>query len=174
VICVTDPAAAADRDASMLAGARGRPPASPEPAKPLAQGLLAREPRSRPGRGEVMPQGRVTRGGRTALFDDAVGTGFVLLSTTDPRHALGPDRRAALARWGCHLVQVLPAAAPADPADLLRVADTEGVYQEFFKAHGVSAVLVRPDYYVFGAVPTAEALPALADELLRRTHYRAA
>lgn len=174
VICVTDPAVAADRDASMLAGARGRPPASPEPAKPLAHGLLAREPRSRPGAGEVIPQGRVTRGGRTALFDDVVGTGFVLLSTTDPRPALGPARRPALARWGCHLVQVLTATAPADPAGLVLVADTEGVYQEFLKAHGASAVLVRPDYHVFGAVSTAAHLPALVDELLRRTHYRAA
>ncbi|MFD7130808.1 bifunctional 3-(3-hydroxy-phenyl)propionate/3-hydroxycinnamic acid hydroxylase [Streptomyces sp. NPDC059894] len=193
VICVTDPAAAADRDASMLTGAENRPAAAPDPAESLPQGLLARDAERRLAVGEVVPQGRVARAGRVALFDEAVGTGLVLVATADPRPALGADRLAALDRWGCRLVHLLPAdgtataeqpappAPPAQPAQVTQptqvtqvteVTDTDGVYHAWLAAAGAAAALVRPDYHVFGAVASTAGLPGLVDEFLHRTHYR--
>lgn len=170
VICVTDPAAAADRDASMLAAARDRPAGSPAPAAVLAQGLLARAPEVRLAVGEVIPQGHVAHAGQVALFDEAVGTGLVLLATADPRPVLGAERLAALERFGAHVVHLRPATAQTTPE---QVVDTDGVYHAWLAAAGAVAALVRPDYHVFGAVADPAALPGLVDEFLQRTHYQA-
>jgi hypothetical protein len=44
-------------------------------------------------------------------------------------------------------------------------ADVEGRYEAFFSEHEVSAILVRPDFVVFGAVQTMAELPAMVAEL---------
>ncbi|WP_206787479.1 bifunctional 3-(3-hydroxy-phenyl)propionate/3-hydroxycinnamic acid hydroxylase [Amycolatopsis sp. MtRt-6] len=67
VICVTDPAAAASRDETVLANRRGKPAGRPEPAAPLTGGLLHESP----GAGVVVPDG------------PGVGPGFVLLTTEE-------------------------------------------------------------------------------------------
>ncbi|HET6704953.1 bifunctional 3-(3-hydroxy-phenyl)propionate/3-hydroxycinnamic acid hydroxylase [Amycolatopsis sp.] len=67
VICVTDPAAAASRDETVLANRRGKPAGRPEPASPLTGGLLHESP----GAGVVVPDG------------PGVGPGFVLLTTEE-------------------------------------------------------------------------------------------
>jgi flavoprotein hydroxylase len=67
VICVTDPAAAAARDETVLANRRGKPAGRPEPASPLTGGLLHESP----GAGVVVPHG------------PGVGPGFVLLTTEE-------------------------------------------------------------------------------------------
>ncbi len=142
VICVTDPAAAAERDATVLANRRGKPPTRPEPAKPLSAGLLQRRygahvagaDVAEPPAGGVVPQGRVSLRGDTGLFDDVVGRGFTLLTTEDPGTAVDEDRlsfphrtwgpRGAAAaarertggrRGGCG--QCLPAVSGAVPGD---------------------------------------------------------
>nr|AXL05368.1 3-(3-hydroxyphenyl)propionate hydroxylase [uncultured bacterium] len=67
VICVTDPAAAASRDETVLANRRGKPAGRPEPASPLTVGLLHESP----GAGVVVPDG------------PGLGPGFVLLTTEE-------------------------------------------------------------------------------------------
>ncbi|MFI9756602.1 bifunctional 3-(3-hydroxy-phenyl)propionate/3-hydroxycinnamic acid hydroxylase [Streptomyces sp. NPDC051963] len=168
VICVTDPAAAAERDATVLASRRGRTgPAEPEPAKPLSEGLL-RRPGADPA-GAVVPQGRVSVQGSTGLFDDVVGRGFVLLTTDDPRPALGADRSSFLRALSCHVVRLLPPGAAEDTGqDLTDVIDVDGLYRAYLAEHDATAVLVRPDYHVFGAAKGAEDLAALIDELRGR------
>ncbi|MEU5365593.1 bifunctional 3-(3-hydroxy-phenyl)propionate/3-hydroxycinnamic acid hydroxylase [Streptomyces sp. NPDC005925] len=123
LICVTDPAAAAERDATVLAGRRGRPSTRPEPAKPLTGGLLQRRrtgaeavasaaaPAVESPVGAVVPQGRVSRQGLSECgwFDDVVGRGFVLLTTDDEPHAaLDADRFAFLTGLDTHVVRLLP------------------------------------------------------------------
>ncbi len=127
VICVTDPAAAAERDATVLANRRGKPAGRPEPAKPLSGGLLHESP----GAGVVVPQGRVRVGEATGLFDDVVGRGFVLLTT----EACGSEFLASL---GAHVVR------------LDATVDVDDVYRPFLARFGAASVLVRPDYHVFG------------------------
>lgn len=148
VICVTDPAAAAERDATVLANRRGKPAGGPEPAKPLTGGLL----HDSPGAGVVVPQGRVRVGAATGLFDDVAGRGFVLLTT----EAGGSD---FLAELGTHVVR------------LDEGVDVDDVYRPFLARFGATSVLVRPDYHVFGTAGPG-GLDALVDAL--RDRLRAA
>nr|AXL06055.1 3-(3-hydroxyphenyl)propionate hydroxylase [uncultured bacterium] len=164
VICVTNPAAAAERDATVLANRRGKPPTRPEPAKPLTGGLLHRRTGSdvaEPPAGAVVPQGRVGLRGRTGLFDDVVGRGFVLLATDDPRTALDEERRSFLADLKTHLVRLLPAGGTPDHD----VVDVDDVYRPYLARFGASFLLVRPDYHVFGAASGRDGLAALVDDL---------
>lgn len=171
VICVTDPAAAAERDATVLANRRGKPPTRPEPAKPLTDGLLRRRPGTdtvEPPAGAVVPQGRVRGHGRVGLFDDVVGRGFVLLATEDPRSMLDEDRLSFLADLQTHLVRLWPAgSAPTDG-----VVDVDDVYRPYLARFEATALLVRPDYHVFGAASDPSGLRALVDDL--RHQLRAA
>ncbi|QKV76525.1 bifunctional 3-(3-hydroxy-phenyl)propionate/3-hydroxycinnamic acid hydroxylase [Amycolatopsis sp. Hca4] len=144
VICVTDPAAAAERDATVLANRRGKPAGRPEPAKPLTGGLLHESP----GAGVVVPQGRVCLGGTTGLFDDVVGRGFVLLTTEDVRSEF-------LSGLGTHVVRL------ADGVDV------DDVYRPFLARFGAASVLVRPDYHVFGTAGPG-GFDALVDALQNR------
>ena len=43
--------------------------------------------------------------------------------------------------------------------------DLDGRLTGWLTAHGVHAVLVRPDFYVFGSVASAQEMPALLDDL---------
>ncbi|MFC7896651.1 bifunctional 3-(3-hydroxy-phenyl)propionate/3-hydroxycinnamic acid hydroxylase [Streptomyces sp. NPDC057381] len=171
MICVTDPAAAAERDATVLAGRRGRTgPGSPDAAKPLTAGLL-RAPGGGGGgaTGAVVPQARVDAKDGTGLFDEVVGRGFVLLTTDDPRPALGEDRCAFLSALDARVVRLSPAGAArtagATEPGLTDVADVDGVYRAWLAGHGATAVLVRPDYHVFGSASGPEDTAALVDDL---------
>ncbi|SCL21847.1 flavoprotein hydroxylase [Micromonospora nigra] len=164
VICVTDPAAAAERDVTVLANRRGRPPAQPDPAKPLSGGLLHRRTATDPARppaGAVVPQGRVMRGSDTGLFDDVVGRGFVLLTTEDPHRILDEDRLSILAEIDAHVVRLLP---PGD-ASKHGVVDVDDVYRPYLAQFGVTCLLIRPDYHVFGAASSPDEARDLVDDL---------
>ncbi|MBH0781002.1 bifunctional 3-(3-hydroxy-phenyl)propionate/3-hydroxycinnamic acid hydroxylase MhpA [Nocardia bovistercoris] len=138
VICVTDPAAAADRDASILANGGGRPTPPPE-ATPLTAGLL------RPGGGDVIPGGR---------HDALIAAGFLLI-TTEPPEALGDIERALLSGLGAAVVHL-------DPEDR-----TDSGYLDYLRDRSAASVLVRPDYHVYGTA-VAGATAALAGGLLDR------
>jgi flavoprotein hydroxylase len=171
VICVVRPAAAADRDAAMLT-ARERgidPPAARRAAvHPLETGLLHRDADGRPARhaGAATPQARVAAAGRTGLFDDVVGLGFVLLATVDPAAVLGERRLSALAAAGARVVRVR--STGTEDAGPHTVADVDYVYLPYLAALGSVAVLVRPDFYLFGAARDEPGLRELVDDLVRQ------
>ncbi|MEV0847804.1 bifunctional 3-(3-hydroxy-phenyl)propionate/3-hydroxycinnamic acid hydroxylase [Streptomyces sp. NPDC049954] len=188
VICVTDPEAARRRDAHFLAHDadpdRALPPVPPPR---LPSGLLHRTPEGTPGAwdGVLSFQGRVTRAGRTGLLDTVTGAGFVLLTAEDPRSALGPGRLSRLAGSGVHVLHLVPAPGAAeatgtgnpaagDPAagnpaagNPYAAEDTDGVYLKHLAEAGFTAVLVRPDHYVYGTARSAADLPGLVDGLHR-------
>ena len=56
-----------------------------------------------------------------------------------------------------------PSSAPP-----LAAHDADGRTTGWLDEHGAHAVLVRPDLYVFGSVPSAAELPALIDDLRER------
>ncbi|MFV0432806.1 MAG: bifunctional 3-(3-hydroxy-phenyl)propionate/3-hydroxycinnamic acid hydroxylase [Leucobacter sp.] len=141
VICVTDEREAADRDARMFAEHAEQAKVGPIPTHEavLGEGTWAADDALA---GRTAIQGRVAYRGRTGRFDDAVGRGWYLLSAAGSEAELSPDRRARLGALGGEQVIVGPEGSGAD------VIDIEGVYSEWFAEHGVSHLLIRPDYNV--------------------------
>lgn len=140
IICVPDPAAARARDAQLRAQAAELSQRK-MPAPPLGASSLVRA--SDPAAGKLGRQGRVRCQGRVGLFDDLIGAGFVLLGFEhDPTDGLGTEQIAFLQRIGALAVGVGPGTA---------VQDIDGTYRRWFADLGCKAVLVRPDFYVYGA-----------------------
>jgi len=154
IICVTDAAAAAARDAQMLAARDAPHLAPPPPPLPrLGAGVrLADDPQA----GYLGLQARVSAGGREARFDDLIGRGFVLLSATgDPSQALSKDNREFWARLEGVAVHVGGDA----------VADSEGAYARWLASIGAAVVLMRPDFNIFGTAPDLAGAQALVAAL---------
>ncbi|WP_320064920.1 bifunctional 3-(3-hydroxy-phenyl)propionate/3-hydroxycinnamic acid hydroxylase [Micromonospora sp. RTGN7] len=174
VICETDPKKAAGRDSVMLAALRRR--TQQKHARSLREaivdGVLCRGPDGAPAphAGAPAHQGRVAADGRTGWFDEVVGTGFVLL-TRDVPAALVPADVAFLDGLGARWVAVRAAdAAPADaaPADgngPVTVTDLDGGYLAYLSGVRADALLVRPDFYVFGVAAGPDGAATLVNEL---------
>jgi flavoprotein hydroxylase len=170
VICLSDPAAAAARDEVMLK-AEGRPELALPPIPPpvLGPGVLA----SGPGgvTGQLSPQGRVwTAEGLSGLFDQVVGTGFVVAVGPDVPVGLKDGALAFLAELGAHVVRFVPPGREPSAADdgsggLEVVVDLDGAYLPWLRSAGYKAAVIRPDFYVFGGVASAAGLAGLLDEL---------
>ena len=151
VICVLDPAAAAERDKGMRAAREaGLPPPSSGTLPRLGLGV------NQPDRhgGTLAAGGQVIHAGRQGHFDDVVGSGFVLLSRSDnPAAKLSPQAAAAFAALGGVSVHIDPAGD---------TVDKDGAYGRWLGDIGADTALIRPDFYLFGAATGPDA----ADELV--------
>ncbi|WP_431818163.1 bifunctional 3-(3-hydroxy-phenyl)propionate/3-hydroxycinnamic acid hydroxylase [Gordonia jacobaea] len=166
VICVTDPAAVAERDTFMLS--QGGDPDKilpPLPPATLTDGLLYRLPDGTPGpgAGNLSPQGRLTYRGTTGLLDDVVGTGFVLASTINARELLTDDQRALLDRLGAKFVRFVATEADVESDD--DAVDLDGTYLPHMTETGDVAALVRPDHYLFGVARSGDEIGLVVDAL---------
>jgi 2-polyprenyl-6-methoxyphenol hydroxylase-like FAD-dependent oxidoreductase len=155
-VTTQDPDAAAQRDAMLRE--HGLPPMA---WPTMTGGLLHRSASgdvTAPA-GHLAPQGRVRFDGRSGRFDDVAARGWVLLT----RRAIGADALAAydelIATLGITVVHVTPAIMEGAALDL----DTD--YDEWFADNGVMAILVRPDFYIFGAARSLEEVPDLLGSL---------
>ncbi|GJF33442.1 3-(3-hydroxyphenyl)propionate hydroxylase [Kitasatospora sp. NE20-6] len=174
VICVLDPAQAAERDARMIA--TGADPAlalPPMPPPVLGDGVLQHEPdgsRS-PAVGHLTPQYRLTHRGRTALLDELTGGGFTVLTDgPGPLDALDEADRDLLHRLGATLVPLYDADTPDAPAD--GYLDVDGAYLPHLREHHHAAAVVRPDFYLYGAATDPAGLHHLLDQLREGLHHR--
>jgi len=158
IICIPDAAKAAERDAAFFGGKAPPPPAFPS----LTDGILRRDAQGRvqAPAGLLSPHGTVRQGARTGRFDDLVGLGFVVVSRQPQALArLGARQRGFLAALGARCVCVT-----ADGAgDTL--ADIDGKYLPFMQQHGIGTMVVRPDFYLYGAASQADEVNALIDAL---------
>ena len=154
VLCERDPEKAAERDATLRAS--GPPPAL-APAPLGTGGALHRD--GDPLAGTLAVQGRVAGGGGKGLLDDVTGGGFTLIARSgEPLAALAPDERAVLDALGAAVVSLDPAAPGG-------ARDCDGRMTAWLDAAGVHAVLVRPDFYVYGCAQAPADLPALVRDL---------
>jgi hypothetical protein len=159
-----DPVRAAERDARMLSGARFDMPHMPVLGAGCFQGGVAVDNGLI---GSLGLQGRVQTPAGQGRFDDLLGYRrfSVLTAGADPRKLLSAAQRAHLESVGAIVGEVTaPGSAPADGA----IVDLEGRYQRYFSEHSIVAVINRPDFHVFGAVPDLAQFPALVDELFAR------
>jgi 2-polyprenyl-6-methoxyphenol hydroxylase-like FAD-dependent oxidoreductase len=156
VICVLDPAAAAGRDAYMLGPGAAAEDRYPDPPLSASSVLRGGDPQA----GRLSLQARVALNGGLGRFDDLLGGGFLLLGLDhDPAAALTPEQRAFLSRLGGRTIGIASPGASGVPGG---VADVDGSYRAWFAELGARAVLVRPDFYVFGAGEAADLVAALA------------
>ncbi len=159
LICVTDPVAAAGRDA-MLRQVRDNPELAPPPSSPwrLGPGILLPEDANA---GYPALQGKVTLGERTALLDDIIGPGhFVLLGNGfDPDTALSEESSAAWKLLDGVCVNI---------GDNHGLIDTDGSYSAWFAALGANIVLVRPDFQVYGSAEEGSAADSLVKTLAKQ------
>jgi len=92
----------------------------------------------------------------------------VLASTVDLSPVLSDELRASLERLGAHVVRFVPPGegAGAAEAGVGEVAvDVDGFYLPWLRKEGCEAIVVRPDFYLFGTAATAAEVPALLGEL---------
>jgi 2-polyprenyl-6-methoxyphenol hydroxylase-like FAD-dependent oxidoreductase len=159
--CTVDPKAAEERDRRFRDGWLPPMPDFPK----ITKGVLHREHDGtlRAPVGDLAIQGRVRIGATLDLLDAFVAKGkFMLLSTLgDPLSMLDEHHRGALHEVGVESMHV-------DAA-----MDVDGDYAAYFQLHGIEAILVRPDFYVFGACETRR-LGVVVDDLLAqlRIHVR--
>jgi 2-polyprenyl-6-methoxyphenol hydroxylase-like FAD-dependent oxidoreductase len=164
VSCVLDPAAAAKRDAALRTTETPPPVGLPG----ISEGLLQERSENGPTAlaGTLAVQGTVAGPAGEGRFDDVAGRGFVLLTAEgDPRAAL-PDEHLEF------LEGLATRFASLDPAAPCGVRDTDGRLRSWLRESGSAALVVRPDFYVFGAVGSTDELPALIDELRRQLMTR--
>ncbi|MGC2654890.1 MAG: bifunctional 3-(3-hydroxy-phenyl)propionate/3-hydroxycinnamic acid hydroxylase [Mycobacterium sp.] len=160
---VRDPERAAARDRQLRARrvAGQAPEGMRFPA--FADGMLAAV--SGPGRGELSVQGVVDDGVTRDRLDQVVGYGFHLLIDARLLDALGESNRFAAAhRAGIRVVAL--GETPRKGRQAVSVRDVEGTYRRWFAELGCCAILVRPDFYVFGTATGEDDLTPLIGDLL--------
>lgn len=160
---MTNPVAATARNMGMRAQGEA------DPSLPTLQaGVLFRDVNGgiQAPAGVFAPQGRLRRTGNEALGDDIIGTGFQFWSRQDPMHLLGQDELAYLESLGCSF------AVFDDATSEYAVQDVQGVYLAFLNEHAIDAVIVRPDFHVFGGVRQEQA-NTLVHSLMQGLHSTA-
>ncbi len=156
MICILDPEEAAGRDA-MLRMARENPDMAPPPPPPwkLGPGILAAGDEHA---GFLGVQARVAHNGETALLDDHLGGSHwcLLGNGIDPADELG---QLAARQWN----QIDGRSIDVGPGS--SYDDVDGRYRPWFDELGACAVLVRPDFHLFGTASSPGDIDALVAQL---------
>lgn len=169
VICISDPKVAAERDQAFFEGKATPPPPFPS----LAHGIIHRDSSSEvvAPAGALCPHGTVSYKGRRGRFDDLVGLGFVLvLRNADARRALTKENVAVLRQLGGHIIH-LAETADSDES----VIDLDNKFIPFMDELGLVAMLVRPDFFMYGGAKQFDHIQTLVADLatdLRRHGVR--
>ena len=167
IICIPDAAKAAERDEAFFGGTAPPPPAFPC----LTDGLLRRNADGsvQAPAGLLAPHGHVRgrapggSGKVEARFDDLVGPGFVMISRGAPAEpALGPRQRALLDALGVSCIAITADETGADDGALV---DLDRKFIPYMDQHGIHTMIVRPDFYLYGAVSQPPDVDALVDDL---------
>lgn len=160
IICIPDEEAARGRDEMFFSGKA--PPLAPFPI--LTDGMLARDAKGnvRALAGELAPHGTVRFQRRTGRFDTFVHPNFTLILTeTLERGTIGAQAGAILESLGVTIVEIAPRTKARDD----QIADTQGQFLPWMAEHDVGALLVRPDFFVFGGANNADELNGIIVEL---------
>ena len=160
-ICTLDPQIAAKRDIDLRQP--GAPIAAADLIPPLRAGIIGTAGTIVGGRFIQPP---MTQAGRTALLDRFTGKGFVVLVRADAPDPV--DLSPELVAGGATLFRIAAVDQPDDRQSNVLV-DHSGELLRWFDSAGAFGVIVRPDFYVYDLLTTAEeaslTLRRLADQL---------
>lgn len=156
VVCVADPELAARRDQAFFDGTH--PPMAPFPY--LREGTLASSPDSWTGR--LAPHAEVRKGHVTGPMDRLLGTGFtLLLRDRQAADALSEPDRVKFETLGGRVAYLGESGEQAAHV----IEDISGKLTAYFQTTGLCALLVRPDFYVYGTARSPQCIGALLQEL---------
>jgi 2-polyprenyl-6-methoxyphenol hydroxylase-like FAD-dependent oxidoreductase len=160
VICIPDPVKAAERDEAFLSRTAGPPPPFPH----LIDGLLRRTASGtlQPGAGLLSPHVYLERNGiRERLDAPSITVSSFLIITRDlnSESLIDPPVRKQLAKLGARYIDL---GSGTDNT----MHDVDGRLDAFLDEQGWSAMVVRPDFYVYGGCGDAAELPSLLANLL--------
>ncbi|MEV7646851.1 bifunctional 3-(3-hydroxy-phenyl)propionate/3-hydroxycinnamic acid hydroxylase [Arthrobacter sp. NPDC089319] len=177
VICQTDPAAVAERDAHFLAnGPLPQDVLPPVPPERLGPGAFPQtDPTLSPVAGLISVQGRVGHAAGTVdLLDRSTFGRFTVL--LDGR-AVDDDTAAVLANLlpdglPALVVRVLPkgSAPTGGSSSVLTVTDEDDRYLPELAARGQIAQLIRPDFFIYGGAADQDELSGLVRSLPDALH----
>ena len=156
VVCVSDPELAATRDAELLSGHAPAPPPFPD-----LQGRLFLSDGGRKGllSGRQSPQAKIEFMGRLGRADDILGHGWtIVVSDAALARAVKENFEVSLKQLKATVVS-FSADAGAD------IQDLDGTYQSFFREHGIVALVIRPDFQIYGAAKNPSSAVLLMDSL---------
>ncbi len=167
-ICERDPAKAKARDARLEEDLRsGRMVTIRQNLIPnLTDGVLDLKNGNPVGpAGRLFPQPNVVDStGREALLDDIVGEGFLLvIQQPDTLHGLSDACRGWFERNGGQIIVVTDTPSGVEG----HLTAMNSVLSNVFDEWNCSALLVRPDKYIFGAASDKSATVALLNSLRR-------
>lgn len=169
-ICVLDEDEARARDERMIAShGDPREVLPPMPPERLGEGVWDAALTPPALRATLTPQFRVRDGEVSGLLDDVVSDvvpGFLLLGYgVDPAVNLTEEQTAVCDQLGVRSVMLVEASErPARSARTRALTADDERARDWFGAAEVTVVLVRPDFYAYGAV----ADPGRAGELIDR------
>jgi 2-polyprenyl-6-methoxyphenol hydroxylase-like FAD-dependent oxidoreductase len=160
IICMADPQEAAARDAAFLGGSAPPPPPFPQ----MTDGLLHRDRDGKlaKGAGLLAPHVDLFADGERRRLDEVarVGEFSIIARGFDPAEKIEPRLLHALAVVGTSYV------ALGSTDGIRGVKDLDGRLEAFLDHHGWAAVIVRPDFYVYGGAADAAALANLVRDML--------
>jgi 3-(3-hydroxy-phenyl)propionate hydroxylase len=153
-----DPEMAAKRDEMFLSG--NAPPPPPDPF--VETGILHLEGAERavPPIGDIGPQAVVSYEGKEGRFDDVFGWGFQLIGLDFDPGAELDDENAEF--FGS--VHGISAGVGTEAGDGVAI-DVTGNYRSYFEEHDAVALLVRPDFVIFGLARSAGQVNSLVTDL---------
>jgi 2-polyprenyl-6-methoxyphenol hydroxylase-like FAD-dependent oxidoreductase/uncharacterized protein YciI len=156
IICLTNPEDAAKRDAKMTADIAAGITMPAHPAPRLGEGLHRYDV---PG-GILSIQAPVRGTEGEGLFDDVFGSGGTLLLRKASLAAELPEHaRATLESVGIRII-----ALGQTPATNTAV-DSTGAYSEWLDEITADAVLIRPDFYIYGSTVAGDIAGLVGDFL---------
>ena len=146
IICARDEASANARDEAMISGM-----AAPMPAFPhISSGKLMHSDDPAVGAviGRLAPHATIAKGGSTGRFDALIGTGFVLVARDRVvRNYVSAHHADLIQRLRIKIAHIASYGDRSPDA----FEDVSGKYVTYLREHRLSVILVRPDFYIFGA-----------------------
>jgi 3-(3-hydroxy-phenyl)propionate hydroxylase/flavoprotein hydroxylase len=167
IICISGAEQAEARDRAFLDHTVPPPPDFPW----ITQGLIHSDPDDRLA-GRLSPHGYVDGARGRARFDAYVGSQFAIVARgSDPRSALSAEQITYLEAIGTQFVTI----ADGESCEGA-LWDTDHKFIPFFEKYGVEAIVLRPDYYLFGSATSLSELSRVVEALrseLAMSGYRA-
>lgn len=160
IICIPDDAEAARRDEAFFNGTATPPPPFPS----LVTGLIDEQKDERENNlaGLLSPHSLVRSSHKNGRLDDVIGPAGFKLILTEKATALNPPQRKLLEQTYTSVWQLV-----SDKGQVLeptQLAERDEKFLDFMRANSIVAMLVRPDFYIYGSCSSMDGI----DKLLNR------